>query len=177
MKKASVLIMCFCLSAFIASCSQSEHKVVAKNNDDNEKAISSTTENDVDESGRATKKALEKKPIGPITQGKKSISINGEKYIYTDDKLQKGSEVRSLNMSESGTVKGSFVVVLRAGEVLNVSFKHVNKIAKDTYRITPSQTDDLMTVYKQLLSNESFNRVELEVVYGSRKNIESKDVN
>lgn len=168
MKKNSVLIISLCLSALIASCSQSEHKEEVKSDDFNTKIMTSTNENDIDKSIRATKKELEKKDMPRTITGKKSITLNGEKYIYTDEKLQKGSEVRHLNMSEFGTVKGTFVVVLKAGEVLDVSFKHTNKIAKDTYRITPSQADDLMTAYNQLLVNKSIARVELEIVYSGK---------
>lgn len=169
MKSASVLIKSICLSVFIASCSQSDHKAVVANQDANDKTATSVTENDFDISVRATKKEVEKKPVVSIKQTKKTISINGEKYIYTDDKLEKGSEVRNIKMSESGKIKGTFIVVAKAGELLEVSFKHKSIIAKDTYRITPKPTDDLITVYNQLLSNESLTRVELEVLYSKIK--------
>ena len=72
-------------------------------------------------------------------------------------------------MSESGKIKGSIVVVVKQGETLEIPLKSTTKIAKNTFRLIPAQSDDLMTVYKTLLSNKSITIVELEVVYNGKE--------
>lgn len=168
MKNNSVLVISFCLGFLMTSCSQSEQKEVLAADSAEEQVIISTDKNKHDKNTRATKKEIVAKQTTSIKQGKKSISFNGEKYIFTGTKLEKGSEVRHIKMSEHGTVKGTFVVITKPDEMLDTPYKNITKIAKNTFRITPQKTDDLMTVYNQLLANKSITRVELEVVYSGR---------
>lgn len=160
---------CFCFCFLITSCSQSEHKTVSEAGNTQEEVILSSNTIQHDENTRATKEEIEAKQATSIKKGKRSISFNGEKYIFMGTKLQKGSKVRQINMSEQGTVKGTFVVITKPDEILDIPYKNITKIAKNTVRITPKNTDDLMAVYNELLANKSITRVELEVVYSGRK--------
>jgi len=169
-KNNRVLVVGFCLSALVASCSQSEHQEVSESKNTDEKLLQSDKETHSDKSKRATKEELGKNKERPILLGKRTISFNGEKYLFEGEKLQKGSQVRNIHMSEKGTVKGTFVVVAKAGEILDLSFKSKTKIAKDTFRLIPAKTDDLMPIYNALILNKSIARVELEIVYSGKQN-------
>ena len=164
-----VLIVGFCLSILTVSCSQSEPENVSKNDGVDERTIKSNNEVYIEKSKITALKGIEKNIEKPTSLGKKTISFNGEKYIFDGKKLRKGSKVRNINMSESGRIKGSIVVVVKADETLDVPFKSKTKIAKNTYRLIPAQTDDLMIVYKELMSNKSITIVELEVIYSGNE--------
>ena len=169
LKQNKSLVVGFCLSALAVSCSQSEPDKESERKKSDGKLIESADETYIDTNKRVTKNGLKKNIEQLSVLGKKTISFNGGKYLFDGKKLRKGSQVRHVNMSESGRVKGSFVVVTKAGGTLGVSFKSKTKIAKNTFRIIPAQTDDLMTVYKELLSNQSITLVELEVVYSGKE--------
>ena len=168
MKKDKLLILGFCLSALVVSCSKSEREDVSESNDSNEKLLKSDNETHIDKSKIVTKKGLEKNTERAALVGKRTISFNGEKYLFDGKNLRKGSKVRNIYMSETGTIKGTFVVVAKAGEILDLSFKSKTKIAKDTFRLIPAQADDLMTIYNELLLNKSIAIVELEVMYSGK---------
>lgn len=168
-KNNKILIVGFCLGVFAVSCSKSEPEKVSKSRDLDETRLESVKEANKDKGKTAAIKKLEKNSEQPVLLGARTISFNGEKYLFDGGKLRKGSQVRNIHMSEKGTVKGTFVVVAKAGEILDVSFKSKIKIAKDTFRLIPKQTDDLMTIYNALLLNESVAIVELEVVYSGEK--------
>ena len=168
MKKDKLLILAFCLSALLVSCSQSEHEEVPESKSFDEKPLKSDDNAYIDKSKITAIKKVEKNIEQPALLGKRTISFNGEKYLFDGEKLRKGSKVRNINMSESGRIKGSIVVVAKAGEILDLSFKSKTKIAKDTFRLIPAQADDLMTIYNELLLNKSIAIVELEVMYSGR---------
>lgn len=167
MKNDKTLIIGFCLCALAVSCSQSESEKIPENKNTEQALTTSVNKND--NNRRATIKEVEKSVEKPVLLGKRTIAFNGEKYIYEGEKLRKGSRVRNIHMSEYGTVKGTFVVVAKAGKTLDLAFKRKTKIAKDTYRLMPSKTDDLMTIYNELLLNDSIAIVELEIGYSSKK--------
>lgn len=169
MKNNNVLIVGFFLSVLIVSCSQSAIEEVSDNKSYEEKRLKSANETHIDKNTSATKKELEKNKDRPTLFGNRTVSFNGEKYLVDGAKLRKGSQVRNIHMSEKGRIKGTFVVVLKAGETLDISFKSMTKIAKDTFRLIPAQTDDLMAIYNELLLNKSIARVELEIVYSGEK--------
>jgi len=168
-KKIKILVVGFCLSALAVSCSKSEHEKVSEINKSDEKTLTSRNElNKVesrDKSLKSVQKSTDKLPL----LGKRTISFNGGKYLFEGEKLRKGSQVRNIHMSESGTVKGTIVIVAKSGETLDLEFKFKTKIAKDTFRIAPAETDDLMTVYNELLTNKAILIVELEVEYSGKK--------
>tara|TARA_R110001592_G_scaffold55647_3_gene169902 strand:+ start:7891 stop:8418 length:528 start_codon:yes stop_codon:yes gene_type:complete len=164
-KKDKLLILAFCLSALLVSCSQSEHEEVPESKSFDEKPLKSDDNAYIDESKITAIKKVEKNTERAALVGKRTISFNGEKYLFDEKKLRKGSKVRNIYMSETGTIKGTFVVVAKAGEILDLSFKSKTKIAKDTFRLIPAQADDLMTIYNELLLNKSIAIVELEVMY------------
>ncbi|WP_159817735.1 hypothetical protein [Colwellia sp. 20A7] len=175
MKKNSILMVLFCTNFLIISCSQSndesrrndelsEQKEVKLNHDtDIKKRVESLTMSSVKDSAMKNTKE-------PIRTNKKTLFFNGEKYLFSGGKLKKGSEVRSISSSEKASIRGTFVVVSKIENITNVSIKNKLKIAKDTYRLTPSKTDDLMAVYKELMLNDSITKVELELVYSGKRN-------
>lgn len=163
----------FCLSVFAVSCSQSEqeHTEVSSSKNSDEKTLKSIKKAQIDKSKFVTKEGLQENIERPEFLTNRTISFNGEKYLFEGKKLQKGSKVRNIHMSEYGTVKGTFVIVAKAGTTLDLSLISKTKIAKDTFRITPAKTDNLMTIYNELILNESIAIVELEVGYSGKKRI------
>lgn len=174
MTKKCVLIISFLFSALVVSCSQSEQVEIVeqeqKSLDVKESKLSNEAHTNKSKivTVRATKEELKEKPPLSKPQGERSVFFNGEKYLFTGGKLQKGSQVRNINMSESATIKGTLVVVVKASEIVDISLKHKVEIAKDTYRLTPNETDDLMTIYHELLAHKSIFSVELELLYGAK---------
>lgn len=165
MRKNNTLVVGFCLSALAVSCSQAEHKDLSENKISGEKPLESVNKAYIDKN-KIVESKINKNVERPALLGKKTVSFNGEKYLFNGEKLRKGSQVRSIHMSEIGTVKGTFVVVVaKKGGILDVPFKNKTKIAKDTFRLVPIQTDDLMAAYNELLLKDSIAIVELEVVY------------
>jgi len=172
-KNKNVLILGFFLSALVVSCSQSEREETSKNEISENKALILENVAHQDKSKIKIKQELEKNQEKPILSHKRTISLNGEKYIFEDEKLQKGSQVRNIHMSEKGRIKGTFVVMTKTGKITGLSFKSKTKIAKDTYRLIPMQNDDLLDIYKTLLADKSLMRVEIEIDYSpeSKKQI------
>jgi hypothetical protein len=155
--------MGFFLSALVVSCSQSEHEEASKNEAAENKPL--ILENVPHQDKSKIKQELEKKREKPILSHKRTISLNGEKYLFEDEKLQKGSQVRNIHMSEKGRIKGTFVVITKTEKIAGISFKSKTKIAKDTFRLIPMQNDDLLDIYKILLADKSLIRVEIEIDY------------
>ncbi|WP_353537961.1 hypothetical protein [Colwellia sp. KU-HH00111] len=161
------LLIGFCMVATVVSCSQSEPDNVSENN--NRQQQVQTPVKDNSPSKPIAIKATKHNVIKPNLSGKTTISVNGDKFIVEGGNLRKGSRVRSIHMSEYGTVTGAFVVVAKPGKIPNLSFKRKTKIAKDTFRVIPTKTDDLMSIYHELLLNESISIVELEISYQGKK--------
>ncbi|RTR35010.1 hypothetical protein [Shewanella atlantica] len=102
-----------------------------------------------------------------------SYRLNDMKFTSNADVLIKGSPVSSLIMSEGGVLKGSFVIITtkEAGQLS--SDYRVNKIAKNTYRLTPLKAQaNLYALYLNLLNNDNFSRVEIEIDYSPLDNTE-----
>lgn len=92
-----------------------------------------------------------------------SYRLNGQKFTSNTDALIKGSPVSSPTMSETGVLKGSFVIITKKADPLPSGYR-VDKIAKDTYRLTPLKAqDNLYVIYSDLLKNGDFSRVEIEI--------------
>jgi hypothetical protein len=92
-----------------------------------------------------------------------SYKLNGQKFTSNTDLLVKGSPVSSPTMSEVGVLKGSFVIITKKIVQLPLGYQ-VDKIAKETYRLTPLDTQDgLYALYSDLLKNANFTRVEIEI--------------
>jgi hypothetical protein len=164
-KNKNILILGFLLSAFIISCSQSEREEVSKNKNLENKPLILENVPHQDKSKIKIKQESEKNQVKPLLSYKKTISLNGEKYLFEDEKLQKGSQVRNIHMSEKGKIRGTFVVITKTGKIADISFKSKTKIAKDTFRLIPMQNDDLLDIYKMLLADKNLIRVEIEIDY------------
>lgn len=124
--------------------------------------------------------AVNKKKLLITEQDKKtqnktySYRLNDQKFTSNAKVLVKGSSVSSPIMSESGVLKGSFVVITTAKtESLSTHYK-VNKIAKNTYRLIPIKNQtDLYNLYSNLLKNSELSRVEIEVDYSRASTAQS----
>ena len=175
MKKSHILIILFCASFLVASCSQSNNEGLQTDNLADEKPAKLNNEivianNNEPLKNSSVKNSLMKETKESTKKKRKTLSFNGEKYLFGGGKLKRGSEVRSISSSEKARIRGTFVVVTQVENIPNVSVKNKIKIAKDTYRLTPSKADDLMAVYKELVLNDSITKVELELVYSGKRN-------
>lgn len=100
--------------------------------------------------------------------------LNGQKFTSNTGTLIKGSSVASPMMSESGVLKGSFVVITTKKADQLPSDHRVNKIAKDTYRLTPLKIQaNLYSLYSDLLNNSDFSRVEIEIDFSQSSDVQS----
>jgi hypothetical protein len=96
-----------------------------------------------------------------------NMMINNQKFELLSDKLIKGAKVFNLQMSQPGIVKGTFVVVVNNGNKLS-HFDHtakLNKIAKNTYQLTPEKEIEFLRYYKLLLGSKKFRKLEMEIDY------------
>lgn len=167
-KNTAKLIISFCLSALTFSCSQAKHDEMSEHNNAQEHKTMEDERSELDKRKLLKSKELVKHDNEIVSRGSHTITFNNEKYLYNGKELKKGSQVRGIHMSEIGTIKGTFVVVTH-DENLNALFNSKVKIAENTYRLTPIETEDLMTVYHQLLNDKSIVKVELEVMYNGKK--------
>ncbi|MBA6362224.1 hypothetical protein H4J56_06475 [Colwellia sp. BRX8-4] len=100
----------------------------------------------------------------------KYLMLNEQKFELQADKLTNGAKVVNLLMSETGTVKGTFVVIVNnlASLTSYENTANINKIAKSTYRLTPGEGVDLLSYYKSLVVAKQFERVEIEIDYSGQ---------
>jgi hypothetical protein len=101
-----------------------------------------------------------------------SINLNGEKFTLHSPQFGKGAKVYNVQMKEYGLIKGSIVVVsvdkVNADELSYPSVK-VLKIAKNTFRLIPEKSVELMSFYNILNESKSFSMIEMEVDYSPIK--------
>ena len=73
-------------------------------------------------------------------------------------------------MSQSGIVKGTFVVIINNVETLSRfdNTAEINEIAKNTYRLTPENDANFSEYYKLLQGAKQFKRVEMEIDYSGK---------
>lgn len=103
-----------------------------------------------------------------------SYRLNDMKFTSKADVLMKGSPVSSPIMSEDGVLKGSFVIITTKETGQLSSDYRVNKIAKNTYRLTPLQAQaNLYVLYLNLLKNADFSRVEIEMDFSRPSDVQS----
>ncbi|MFT5758237.1 MAG: hypothetical protein ACI9LM_002976 [Alteromonadaceae bacterium] len=103
---------------------------------------------------------------------KRSMILNGEKFTLHAASFNQGSKVYNIQMREYGLVKGSIVVVstqpMHVDELRSPMTKVV-KIAKNTFRLTPEKTVELISFYKDLITSKRFSVVEMEIDYSPIK--------
>ncbi|MGB1198250.1 MAG: hypothetical protein ACPG46_04330 [Thalassotalea sp.] len=105
----------------------------------------------------------------PKIANEQTISLNGTKFKLLADKFEKNAQVLNLNMNEFGTVKGSFVVVLKENKTLiEENFSQIENIEKNTYRVWPLASSDLFTDYKVLSNNKDYSAVEVDIDYSPK---------
>jgi hypothetical protein len=100
----------------------------------------------------------------------KYLMLNEQKFELQTDKLTNGAKVVNLLMSETGTIKGTFVVIVKnlASLTSYDNTANINEIAKSTYRLTPEEGVELLGYYKSLLAAKQFERVEIEIDYSGK---------
>ena len=100
----------------------------------------------------------------------KNIMINEQKFELQSSELIKGSKVFNFLMSQSGIVKGTFVVITNNVDTLSrfESTAKIIEIAQSTYRLTPEKDADFSEYYKLLQQAKQFKRVEMEIDYSGK---------
>jgi hypothetical protein len=100
----------------------------------------------------------------------KYLMLNEQKFELQTDKLTNGAKVVNLLMSETGTIKGTFVVIVKnlASLTSYDNTANINEIAKSTYRLTPEEGVELLGYYKSLVAAKQFERVEIEIDYSGK---------
>jgi hypothetical protein len=100
----------------------------------------------------------------------KNIMINEQKFELQSSELIKGSKVFNFLMSQSGIVKGTFVVITNNVDTLSrfESTAKIIEIAQSTYRLTPEKDADFSEYYKLLQRAKQFKRVEMEIDYSGK---------
>lgn len=100
----------------------------------------------------------------------KNVMINEQKFELQSDELLKGAKVFNFLMSQSGIVKGTFVVILNNVETLSRfdNTAEIKEIAKNTYRLTPENDANFSEYYKLLQKAKQFQRVEMEIDYSGK---------
>jgi hypothetical protein len=130
----------------------------------NEKKLSQVG---ADEIVRKSKKELSTQVFDRNKNNSISVMINEQKFKLQSGELMKGSKVFNFLMSQSGIVKGTFVVITNSVEALSrfESTAKIIEIAKSTYRLTPEKDADFSEYYKLLQEAKQFKRVEMEIDY------------
>jgi hypothetical protein len=108
-----------------------------------------------------------------LVEQNKNIAINNEKFKLQSEELVKGAKVYNYLMSQSGKVKGTFVIVTESSEEF-LSYKDtdkITKIAKQTYRLTPINDVKFADYYKLLQNSKLFQIVEMEIDYSPEKKL------
>ena len=91
----------------------------------------------------------------------RSVYLNNQKFKLLSAEVIKGAEVYNLSIKEMGRIKGTIVIVTKQLSSSMVA----NKIALDTYRLTPKKGQTLSALYKELIADENNKTVELEIDY------------
>jgi hypothetical protein len=113
-----------------------------------------------------SKTALDNKRLSIAKE--KIYLINNERFSTKTALFNKGQALYNLNVNQSGTIKGSVVVVLVNSAVLSKALAQlgeVNRIAKDTYRINFSAQQNVLRMYQRIKKMPSINVVEMEIDY------------
>jgi hypothetical protein len=100
---------------------------------------------------------------------KKTLLINGEKFIVHGTVLEKGTKVFSPSIQQVGIVNGSIVIVTSTFDAnqLTAAYKlsSITEIAKNTFRLTPDDSADLYRFYQSLTNSTEIEQVELSIDY------------
>jgi len=123
-----------------------------------------------DEAVRKSKKELSTQVFDRNKNKSKNVMINKQKFELQSDELIKGAKVFNFLMSQSGIVKGTFVVIINNLETLSRfdNTAEINEIAKNTYRLTPENDANFSEYYKLLQGAKQFKRVEMEIDYSGK---------
>lgn len=106
-------------------------------------------------------------PLKKITNGstpiQKYVHLNNQKFKLLTQEVMMGGKIFNLSTQEKGTIKGSIVVVTES--FISIPVVGSKKIAKDTFRLTPDDKKTLHELYKNLIKDEKYTIVELEIDY------------
>ena len=103
-----------------------------------------------------------------------TITLNGGKFTLHSARFGKGSKVYNMQMGGYGLIKGDIVVVsiekIKAKDI-QYSATQVRQIAKNTFRLSPDKTVELMPFYKTIIKSKRFSVVEMEIDYSPIKEL------
>jgi len=138
------------LVILLAACGSNSDKTSSNNKATKEKILES-------------KMTPPKKIINGSIPVQKYVHLNNQKFKLLTQEVMIAGRVFNLSTQEKGIIKGSIVVVTKSfTSIPAVSSK---KIAKDTFRLTPDDKKALHQLYKNLIKDEKYNIVELEIDY------------
>ncbi|GLX78037.1 hypothetical protein tinsulaeT_13770 [Thalassotalea insulae] len=160
------------ITIFIVACNSEQQEKLE------EKSTVATSEKSVTEpevqstegnepSSENLKEQLLNSKLGLKKPSMKSLTINNERLRVTDAKLLKGTQVYNKMIRQTGTVKGTIVIVTTELDKYQSQLKSlpVSEIAKQTYRIDATSLDNLNEFYRELLAMDWIKQVELEIDY------------
>lgn len=151
MKNKLLLLVAF--SSLLTACGNTDEKKVQ---DKTRKDIQSS-QSDTLKKVENAKSTMKKNDI----EIGRSVYLNNQKFKLLSAKVTKGAKVYNLSIKETGRIKGTIVIVTKQLSSSMVA----NKIALDTYRLTPQKGQTLSALYKELIADEKNKTVELEIDY------------
>ncbi|MDO6445190.1 hypothetical protein Q4493_05315 [Colwellia sp. 1_MG-2023] len=150
--------------------SQEVNKPIVKE----EQTLSTEIEKSADKSVQNHKVNLKNKSFNADKEltdktSKKTLLINGEKFIVHGLVLEKGTKVFSPSIQQVGIVKGSIVVVTSTFDIeqLTATYKisSISEIAANTFRLIPDDSEDLYRFYLSLKNSPEIKQAELSIDY------------
>ncbi|QDE29929.1 hypothetical protein [Shewanella polaris] len=119
-------------------------------------------------------KTKPEKNMNGINSSKYTIQLNNHKFTVKDLVLKMNQSVYDMNINSFAIVKGSIVVISSVEPENLAEDFDINKIAKDTYKLTIKSSDqDLYYWYKKLSGDSQYSVVELELDYSPKNSLQS----
>ena len=105
----------------------------------------------------------------PFPDAPKNVLINGNKMTLSSIPLTKGDFVFDHSVKENGQVTGSLVAVLKPEAELPIAWSEdftIEELSDRTYKLTPTETIDLLARYQSLVKSAVVETVEITIFYG-----------
>jgi|GEM_PF-2972568 len=157
------------ISALLASLTAcNDDKATVPENNVPPDSTSEVSQTATPETSTTANSAIEEKLVhrGKMIEKMKAshtLRINNQEFKLLSETLEKGANVFNKQLKETGTVKGTVVVVTTApslsAEIIG------QKIAANTFRVTPNKGQSLLDFYNDLTKDDRYSTVELEVDY------------
>ncbi|WP_350432485.1 hypothetical protein ABIS04_02450 [Shewanella sp. H8] len=119
-------------------------------------------------------KTKPEKNMNSINSSKYTIQLNNHKFITKYLVLKVNQSIYNVDINSFAVVKGSIVIVSSTNPKGLVQDFDINKIAKDTYKLTIKSSDqDLYYWYKKLSGDSQYSVVELELDYSPKNSLQT----